>query len=313
MEATQFTPSASCSQLLGAIDQAIQSLQPPDLELTGISTDRLSYQYQALREVVDSFRAILAVYENHERREELDYSPVVDPTFFDWIANCSTTVCCMQEEIDKQAGAINSDGFVEIAMPGEEADHALKNLADSLDDNRKLLSEFLPILRCDLDEFLAAHAGQAYISQNLEDNTLPYPPTLQGDIHTLKSKLYGLSDTIKMCLETIDRFNSSEGLTSVMGDLRQDLQKCVQVLTEVLTNNGSEWIESMIQGKLTYAEFCDIDVEDVMSLDSAFRKFNDALHSHFPPSPTASDEESVNFSIAENATVILLSLMKATD
>lgn len=150
--------------------------------------------------------------------------------------------------------------------------HTLEVANVDLGEEAERISDFLPILKADQAEYLrttglkveAAPASNAEVGHRY---TCPASPATAAE--RLRKELYLLKDSIAASM------HKASNLISKLADLpaaeeRSELEtlqkqqgKVVNAITEALTNHDSEWIESMLSGRLTYAEFLRIDVGTV--------------------------------------------------
>jgi hypothetical protein len=215
---------------------------------------------------------------------------------YNWISDCTLTVLGLKAEADRQSEGVNEDGFVEVVGPEEDEERELKKLSAQMKEHLDSMSDFLPILRCDLDEFLNSNIGRVEFGTSFDNGASFSSPTDQTSLdylrstlyndasfrspmnHTrldyLRSALYSLSDEIKASLNGLQKYDVEKDVKDDVEALQQEFSRCITALAEVLSNHGSEWIESMLGGRMTYAEFCQIEVRKVNNYKDVFRQFN---------------------------------------
>lgn len=157
---------------------------------------------------------------------------------------------------------------VEIADMGKEAQR---------------ISEFLPILKADQAEYLRT-TGLMEDSRSRYANTYDAfgPPSFPWGKERLRQKLYDLKDAMRVSNEALSKIISEMGASEQQNDLKKlEQQQCrlVEAITEALTNHDSEWIESMLAGRLTYAEFLRIDLTTVEESIGVWMRFTKSLRS----------------------------------
>ena len=94
------------------------------------------------------------------------------------------------------------------------------------------------------------------------------PSSRSAPLETLRRLLYDLSDEMKACRGYLDSLSSSSTLTvdvtTDINALKAAMEGSVKILAELLSNNASEWIDSMLAGKLSFSEFSTLDQEEVL-------------------------------------------------
>lgn len=92
----------------------------------------------------------------------------------------------------------------------------------------------------------------------------------------IRSALYDLSDEIKDAQTRLSKCSSSfpDDVKDELVFLQRDQSMSVRALQEMLTNNGPEWIESMLAGKMTFGEFSRLRPSRIRSYSSIYAKFN---------------------------------------
>jgi hypothetical protein len=97
----------------------------------------------------------------------------------------------------------------------------------------------------------------------------------------LRTLLYKVSDEIKAVQEKLDPFRFSHSLpVAVLADVnafKEAADVSINLLAESLSNNASEWIESMLAGKLSFQEFSTLDQEELQDFLEGLRRMNGQL------------------------------------
>ncbi|KIW08450.1 uncharacterized protein PV09_01353 [Verruconis gallopava] len=101
---------------------------------------------------------------------------------------------------------------------------------------------------------------------------------LVGSIPTLRRSLYNLKDTLSESIEQLEDFNqeyaSMEAL-SISVPIKQLQEKQVNALSILLTNSGTDWEVSVLQGGMSFDEFAELDP---VSIDELCRIMKDFVH-----------------------------------
>jgi len=266
--------SSTASELVIALDKAIDSVKRFGAETGSGLEKELQAQCQKLYGILSQLQLIFLTYTKHWSPDNLEIDPPLDPMIYNWISDCTLTVLGLQTEVDRQSEGVNEDGFVEVAGPGEDEEMELKRLSAQLKEHTNSMSDFLPILRCDLDEFLNSNIGRTEFSQRFENDASFRSPKHETAVDFLRSALYSLNDEIKTSLAGLQKNDVTADARDDVKALQPELSRCITALTEVLTNHSSEWIESMLNGRMTYAEFCQIDTRKVQKYEDVFKEFN---------------------------------------
>lgn len=104
------------------------------------------------------------------------------------------------------------------------------------------------------------------------------PSSRSAPLENLRRLLYDLSDEIKACRACLDSWASSHTLsvevTADINHLNAAEEVSVKILAELLSNNASEWIDSMLAGKLSFSEFSTLDQEELLEFVQDLRQLN---------------------------------------
>jgi len=99
---------------------------------------------------------------------------------------------------------------------------------------------------------------------------------------SLRYALYDLSDSIKVVQTRLTKYQSSlpcfgsphlqsTDAVAQVGELIEQNARILDAITEAQTNHGSEWIDSMLQGKLTYTEYKSLDMQVIKRAINQYR------------------------------------------
>ncbi|KAI9878825.1 MAG: hypothetical protein M1830_010394 [Pleopsidium flavum] len=207
----------------------------------------------------------------------------LDPMLHTWISNCTLTLLGLQEEATRVLEMENQeDESIQSAPKKVDCTDGSEELSfDRLYQEMKTqntnLDNFLPIMKVDLDGFLKDDIAQATFTPKVADNeAFPTGYRHQSNMERIRSALYSLSDEIKDAETRLNKCSSSfsDNANDELVLLQQDQSVSVKALAEVLTNNGSEWIESMLAGKMTFGEFSRLSPSRILDYSSIYAHFN---------------------------------------
>jgi len=116
---------------------------------------------------------------------------------------------------------------------------------------------------------------------------LPSDPYLYDDpqhpranVSQLRTLLYSLSDEVKSSQRVLlsrDTRNFPEDVQQQLRLLHATQARIISNLTEFLTNNCSEWIDSMLAGRTKFSEFCQLEDEGIEEFIEEYRTRNGGL------------------------------------
>lgn len=144
-------------------------------------------------------------------------------------------------------------------------------------------------MRCysQIDEFLADNVSHAQFPHSTTERRTrgsgnysftPAPSSRNPSLENLRRLLYELSDEIKACRSSLASLVSSPTLpVDIKADINDLVAACgvsVRILAELLSNNASEWIDSMLAGKLSFGEFSTLDQEELLEFVQDLRQMN---------------------------------------
>lgn len=204
----------------------------------------------------------------------------LDPGLYGWLSGVRVKVLALQAEVRSISRQNSSD--VPISYFPD-----LLSIWHDLEDYEKKMSDFLPIIQVDFDEFQtqkmsipiasSADTGPAIPIRRSDPIDIPQPSTPSyavppplgplgpsNHVWLLRHELYRLKDVIQ---QTIDRLSNTSGLSNSAAALAADISalytKLFDTLGFALSNHSSEWIDSGLSGGLTFAEFLDLDTESI--------------------------------------------------
>lgn len=127
----------------------------------------------------------------------------------------------------------------------------------------------------DLNEALATNVSRTQLPHEAppraprKEGNFSAPSThhAQNSLESLRAHLYDLSDELKSSQELLERLLDIRALPgetkTEVSLLKKTQATTVTTLAELLSNNSSEWIESMLAGKLSFSEFSALDQEEI--------------------------------------------------
>jgi len=102
------------------------------------------------------------------------------------------------------------------------------------------------------------------------DSFSPIISAQSAPLRDLRRLLCDLSDDIKTCRKHLSSLALSPTLpidvTANVNSLNAAEETSVQILAELLSNNASEWIDSMLAGKFSFRESSGLDQEELLDL-----------------------------------------------
>lgn len=111
-----------------------------------------------------------------------------------------------------------------------------------------------------------AESSSTYLSSNRHHPHVKNP---------LREELYRLKDAIQDCrdhlFKLLPRF--SDSTRPLVHRLRARQSIALNALAEMLTNHGSDWIESGLSGKLTYEEFIQLPIDRIKDFRIRIQQF----------------------------------------
>ncbi|KAF2103913.1 hypothetical protein NA57DRAFT_70125 [Rhizodiscina lignyota] len=271
-DAFHLVPSAFCeaiSKVLSALETTSTSLsqlracnkEPPQLNAL---TSHCHELYKAYVEVEQVFKVYARVW---DPEEDLGVDPPFDPKLIGTIASVHCALQVAQASVSRVIGPKKHTGNP------PEFEEAEKQLAQQV----KLIQEFLPIMKADLDEFVQVAKAVENVPSYIRLDAFIAPQYHNGSIESLRDALYQLKDELATVLKTVqepfgDGMADFLDVNPGLADLPMELAEVFNAINEALTNNGSEWIESMLGGKLAYNEFLKISHDDIREFRYDFRQ-----------------------------------------
>jgi hypothetical protein len=115
-----------------------------------------------------------------------------------------------------------------------------------------------------------AESSSTYLASNRHDHGRH-----QHVKNPLREELYRLKDAIQDCkdrlVKLLPRF--SDSTRPLVQALRARQSIALNALAEMLTNHGSDWIESGLSGKLTYEEFIQLPIDRIKDFRIRIQQF----------------------------------------
>ncbi|KAH7166698.1 hypothetical protein DER46DRAFT_573585 [Fusarium sp. MPI-SDFR-AT-0072] len=162
--------------------------------------------------------------------------------------------------------------------------HANLELArclEVLEDIRDLFTEFLPILKADFDEFRTKHMGFPPAALPDRPHKKPHQPP-NPKVSQIRDELYAMKDHFVMINIFFSRLKDSHPSPNVTDPLIfKSLKRITTAISNALTNNPSDWIESDIGSSssktMSYAQFLTLDPDVLHDVSSHLQDFQDEL------------------------------------
>ncbi|KAK3321856.1 hypothetical protein B0H66DRAFT_531219 [Apodospora peruviana] len=215
--------------------------------------------------------------------------PPLDPGLRSWLSGVRHNLSNLQKEVRYISKFVCRDGDARWTDPSTSCFPNLIQIWHNLDEFEKKMSDFLPIMRVDFNEFQTEKMNIpiAPPAADLDSPTgrsapidIPQPGSNSSavgmlgtgqqlahqipsnQVWRLRHELYHMKDVIQ---QVVVRLNNATGLSSSAAALASDISKMYSKLFDTisvaLSNHGSDWIDSGLSGGLTYAEFLGLDTE----------------------------------------------------
>ncbi|KAF1815707.1 hypothetical protein P152DRAFT_455422 [Eremomyces bilateralis CBS 781.70] len=198
----------SCiSALIDCTESALPLVTELQDRASPSAASTLEQQCRQLSKLSTELKTILGSYSLQVESSGYDGSPPpVDPSIGDWVQDTLAAVNelgdqaaqllegVMEEKGEEAEGSGHEEGFVEIRS-AEQVVKKLVPLSNTLMKRTTFLKEFLPIFKCDLDEYLAKNIAQ---------------PNRNGNITTIRSALYDLKDEMRASVPLLEELECEE-------------------------------------------------------------------------------------------------------
>jgi len=194
----------------------------------------------------------------------------------------------LQEEVESLANS-SADVYAEKCEKNQSGE-SLQDQFQELGEHVEHVEGFLPILKADFNEFLGTNISQTQFPHDpppqpsRHDAGQLYSTSSAGgaNLIALRSRLYDLSDVLKTNQHLISSCSSIPSLTeetkAELQLLKETQALTIAALSELLSNNGSEWIDSMLAGNMTFGEFQALDQDEITGFRSEIRTRNKELN-----------------------------------
>ncbi|KAF4994512.1 hypothetical protein FGRMN_5746 [Fusarium graminum] len=158
---------------------------------------------------------------------------------------------------------------------------ALARCLESFEDTHELFTEFLPILKTDFNEFKTQH--MAFPPAEHSDSTKqprrqpPHPSVVR-----IRRELYDMKDQFVMINVFLSGLkNTYPSLKLIDPLIFKSLRYIVEVISTLLTNNPSEWIDSDMAfsspGTISYPQFLTLDPDVLHDVTPHLQGFQEEL------------------------------------
>ncbi|KAK3939979.1 hypothetical protein QBC46DRAFT_137063 [Diplogelasinospora grovesii] len=267
-----FTQLESLGKLLDETYKFAQGL-PADDHSYGIRIAQCSQNFTyGLVLQIGEIRPIVRAYKDAYTS---DREVPLDPNLYGWIEGVRSKIVGLHAELQHLARQKN---------PWDAQNIVLNKTLLDLKQYWMQMKDFLPIMQADFGDFQTegmnlptapAHDtliddGAAYDepsrSRNAPSLDPPYPVRPSETMWILRRELYRLKDEIQRAIEKLSDANGfpSEYYTAdLICDLIKLYGKVFNNIGLLLSNHGTDWVESALSGGLTFAEFSQIDADCV--------------------------------------------------
>ncbi|KAK3689532.1 hypothetical protein B0T22DRAFT_173463 [Podospora appendiculata] len=202
----------------------------------------------------------------------------LDPGLHGWLSGVRVKLLSLQAE----AQTLNREPTLHARRI-----QVLEKIGENLFDYQKKMAEFLPIMQVDFSEFQTrqmnmptsrpSDAGAIIDSPDRSAPIdIPRPPTpgarctfFQGpsnNVWLLRHELYALKDLVGQTISKLSNMSLNRSMLAQGSATSRVYEKIFNTLGILLSNHGSDWIESGINGGFTHAEFLEIDPHCVRDL-----------------------------------------------
>ncbi|KAF4340317.1 hypothetical protein FBEOM_5766, partial [Fusarium beomiforme] len=169
----------------------------------------------------------------------------------------------------------------------------LASCLEALEDIRDLFSEFLPILKVDFDEFRTKRLSFPTVPSldRFHKTSRRQPP--DPKVSEIRDELYAMKDRFVMINVFLSRLKDTHPSPNVTDPLIfRSLKRITQAISQVLTNNPSDWIESDMASpsrNMSYAQFMTLDPDVLHDITSHLQDFQDELDFEVRPGEDGCD------------------------
>ncbi|KAK4227320.1 hypothetical protein QBC38DRAFT_324075, partial [Podospora fimiseda] len=206
----------------------------------------------------------------------------IDPGLHSWLSGVRV------KALSLQATARNS---LEKLVYNLEPNQAFVGIVQDLEEYEDKMDEFLPIMQVDFNEFqtkfmnlpIAPVPSTTHHPSRSEPIRIPSPGSsrpLSGSplgsisqcskLPILRQELYNLKDAISQAQSRLILVRGTRSepweVKGAACHLASKLYDINEAISTILSNNGSEWIDSGISGGMSYAEFIALDTHYVIDL-----------------------------------------------
>ncbi|RSL52729.1 hypothetical protein CEP53_007996 [Fusarium sp. AF-6] len=315
-EATEDKPSASIDETL--LDDDTYSATPIDChkscctaitslddvaklarELAGARVSTLSHLQSTCKGILTQAKdleTMLGAYAKHWVAQgsnvDADEMPL-SASVWDWISNLRDELLRAQGEMQHlKPKEVSTDSTDSIRPPLEAKDiplstnMALASCLEKLEDMQNTLADFLPIFKVDFDEFRTKWMNFPLKETDKEVQTSPSRAPRRQPPHPavcrIRRALYDLKDHIQMIVVFLSQLCNSHPTKGIIDPtVTRSLVDLSEAITTILTNHGSEWIESDTrsapQGLISYAQFLELDPDVLHDINGHLDNFKEEL------------------------------------
>ncbi|KAK3995286.1 hypothetical protein QBC44DRAFT_202129, partial [Cladorrhinum sp. PSN332] len=241
---------------------------------------------QRIRGQLRELAPILSGYANATSSDTSFHDIPIDPGLHGWLSGVRVKALSLQAEARKT---------FERLIYSLEPNQVFEGILQDLEEYEDKMEGFLPIMQVDFNEFqtqfMNLPIAPAVAPGSSGSRTTQFPlrsapiriptppsslspprprPQLSSKLPLLRQELYSLKDAISQAIDRLchvrDTAWQEPHVQSSACSLASKFYNIGRAISILLSNNGSEWIDSGLSGGMTYAEFMALDVDYIIDL-----------------------------------------------
>ncbi|KAM0438470.1 hypothetical protein ACHAPT_001219 [Fusarium lateritium] len=202
---------------------------------------------------------------------------------FDWIFNLNGQLLRAQAELQclKPAGHVTHLPLGPDDIP-PRTNMALATCLESLENMQTALADFFPIIKADYDEFRTRWMNFPYKETYTVPPRKPRREPPHPAVCRIRRALYDLKDRIQMVVVFLSQLCNAHPMRDLIDtSVTRSLVDLSEAITMILTNHGSEWIESETaltsQRLISYHQFLQLDPDILQEINGHLENFQEEL------------------------------------
>ncbi|WAO94483.1 Hypothetical protein NCS54_01206900 [Fusarium falciforme] len=289
----------SCCTAITSLDDVAKLAR----ELAGTRVSTLSLLQSTCKGILTQAKdleTMLGAYAKHWVAQgsnvDADDMPL-SASVWDWISNLRDELLRAQGEMlhlkskPTEETTDSTDSILPTTLEAKDiplsTNMALASCLEKLEDMQNTLADFLPIFKVDFDEFRTKWMNfplketdkelQPPQSPRSSRRQPPHPAVCR-----IRRALYDLKDHIQMIVVFLSKLCHSHPTPGIIDPtVTRSLVDLSEAITTILTNHGSEWIESDTrstpQGLISYTQFLELDPDVLHDINGHLDNFKEEL------------------------------------